>query len=147
MYVKDFQANPSLGKKNAKMPAGWDFDVNEFWIEEYGRVMEKPEFPLSPGRYLVTGGREVTTLLTVDPPNENGEQGWRLEGGDEGVTLYDVTHLPCRSAKYCPKKGLERSPADANIRDFPVRPGAEMPVVNGCKKQDYAVLFVLAVDD
>jgi hypothetical protein len=144
VYFADFKNNPNLGKANAKMRAGWTFDPNDFWIEEYGRVMEKPDFPLSPGRYLVTGAREVTTLLTVDPPKSNGKQSWRLDDG----TLYDVTHLPCRSARYCPRRGEEgkRSPADVNTQDFPVRPGAEMPPVTGCDKQDYAVLFVLAVD-
>ena len=145
VYVRDFQTNPSLGSMNKRMPSGWMFDPNEFWIEEYGRVMEKPDFPVTPGRYIVTGGREATTLLTVDEPNEKGEQGWRLE--DSGVTLYDVTHLPCRSARYIPKKGENRSPADAQWTDFPVTPGGEMPAVEGCDKLDYAVLFVTAVDD
>jgi len=145
VYVQDFQRNPSLGKNgNSKMKAGWEFDPNDFWIEEFGRVMEKPDFPVSPGRYMVTGGRKVTTLLTVDPPDGRGRQAWRLEEG----TLYDVTHLPCRSARYFPKPGQEgkRSPADANWNDFPVRPGADMPSVKGCDKQDYAVLFVVAVE-
>lgn len=145
VYVRDFQADPGLGSANNRMPAGWTYDADEFWIEEYGRVMEKPDFPLAPGRYVVTGGREATALLTVDEPNGEGGQGWRLEGG--GATLYDVTHLPCRSARYRPREGQERSPADANWSDFPVVPGGEMPPVDGCEKLDYAVLFVLAVDD
>ena len=142
VYVKDFQLNQSLGTDNKKMPAGWKYDANEFWIEEFGRVMEPPDFPLTPGRYLVTGAREAITLLTVDPPNEKGEQGWKLDGD---VSLYDVTHLPCRSARYFPKQG--ETPADANWSDFPVTPGGAMPAVKGCSHQDYAVLFVLAVDD
>jgi len=145
VYLKDFQSNPSLGNENARMWAGWKFDPSDFWIEEYGRVMEKPDFPLTPGRYLVTGGRKTKTLLTIDPPNDKGEQGWMFE--DDTVTLYDVTHLPCRSARYIPKSGEKRSPADANWSDFPVIPGGEMPAVQGCNKQDYAVLFVLAVED
>eukprot|EP00584_Thalassiosira_punctigera_P020636 CAMPEP_0172562282 /NCGR_PEP_ID=MMETSP1067-20121228/96353_1 /TAXON_ID=265564 ORGANISM="Thalassiosira punctigera, Strain Tpunct2005C2" /NCGR_SAMPLE_ID=MMETSP1067 /ASSEMBLY_ACC=CAM_ASM_000444 /LENGTH=292 /DNA_ID=CAMNT_0013352481 /DNA_START=32 /DNA_END=910 /DNA_ORIENTATION=+ len=146
VFIKNFQANPSMGSKNARMPSGWVFDPNDFWIEEYGRVMEKPDFPLTPGRYLVTGGREATTLLTVSLPNDRGEQGWKF--GEAGVTLYDVTHLPCRSARYHPNRGEKfRSPADANVSDFPVTPGSEMPAVEGCDKQDYAVLFVIAVDD
>ena len=28
-------------------------------------MMEKPDFPLKAGRYMVTGDREVTTVLTV----------------------------------------------------------------------------------
>ena len=41
---------------------------------------------------MVTGGREVTTMLSIDA-----QGGWKLENG---ATLYDVTHLPCRSARY-----------------------------------------------
>ena len=110
-------------------------------------MMEKPLFPCPPGRYLVTGGRQTTTILTVDPPNKSGKQGWRLDSG----SLFDVTHLPCRSARYTPAKGkasstITVSPSDANEKDFPVQPGADMPPIPGCEKQDYAVLFVLAVD-
>lgn len=98
-----------------------------------GLIMESPDFSLKPGRYLVTGAREVTTGLTVEPDGR-----WKLDKG----TLYDVTHLPCRSARYNPisEKG---SPSSANPRDFPVRPGAEMPPIPGTDKQDYAVLFVI----
>ena len=82
-------------------------------------------------KYWVTGARDVTTQLTV---RENGT--WELEKG----TLYDVTHLPCRSAAY---RGELCKPQSANLKDFPVTPGAEMPKIEGCDKQDYAVLFVL----
>jgi len=144
IYVKDFQSNPSLASSNKRMPAGWKYTSEEFWIEEYGRVMENPDFPLAPGRYVVTGARDVTTLLTVGEPDERGKQSWKLEDG----TLYDVTHLPCRSARYRPIKGEEiRTPADAKWSDYPVVPGGEMPPIEGCNKLDYAVLFVLAVDD
>lgn len=139
-----------LTQFNSKMkqaPAGWKWDPNEFWIEEYGRIMEKPTFPLPPGRYLVTGGRAMTTLLTIDPPNGNErQQRWTLQDG----TLFDVTHLPCRAARYNPDgKGKHNiaSPANAKVSDFPVAPGASMPPIEGCSKQDYAVLFVLAVDN
>lgn len=63
-------------------PAGWTFDKNNWWLEEHGLIMESPYFPLPPGRYLVTGGRLVTTGLTI---TEDGR--WKL---DEG-TLYDVS--------------------------------------------------------
>ena len=71
--------------------------------------------------------------------------GWRFDPTDwwveeHGLTLYDVTHLPCRSAAY---RGGTCEPRNANLNDFPVRPGAEMPKIDGCNKQDYAVLFVL----
>jgi hypothetical protein len=99
---------------------------------DVGLIMESPDFPLKPGRYLVTGARQITTGLTVEA---NGK--WKL---DEG-TLYDVTHLPCRSARYNPTEG--GSPASARLKDFPVKPGAEMPSIPGTAKQDYAVLFVI----
>lgn len=119
---------------NNKAPAGWEFDPDNWWLEEHGLIMEAPEFPLKAGRYLVTGGRMTTTGLTVDA---NGN--WKL---DEG-SLYDVTHLPCRAARYGPIPGEHGSPLTANSSDFPVAPGAIMPSVSGCNKLDYAVLFVV----
>lgn len=98
--------------------------------------MEKPDFPLPAGRYMVTGGREITTVLTI-----TSDGGWSLEEG----TLYDVTHLPCRSARYTPT-AADSSPANAKVSDFPVTPGGSMPAVEGCNKQDYAVVFVVALE-
>ena len=37
------------------------------------------------------------------------------------------------------------SPANVRTKGFPVNPGAAMPVVNGCRKQDYAVLIVVGL--
>ena len=79
---------------------------------------------------LHSGGRGVTTGLTI-----RRDGSWKL---DDGHSLYDVTHLPCRSARY--RGG---SPRDARVSDFPVRPGAVMPSVPGCDKQDYSVLFLV----
>lgn len=116
---------------------GWQFDRDDWWLEEHGLIMEKPDFPLSPGKYMVTGDREVTTVLTVGE-----DHSWSL---DEG-TLHDVTHLPCRSARYHPAPGnTTASPASARRGDFPVTPGAAMPEVPGCTKNDYWVLFVIAL--
>jgi len=110
----------------------------------------------------VTGDREVTTVLTVSP-----DGAWGLEAG----TLHDVTHLPCRSARYTPllKPGgggdgsggasasgggapapaamITGTPADADQRDFPVTPGAAMPDVPGCHREDYWVVFVVAIEE
>jgi hypothetical protein len=136
VFLNDFDAQ--IVQKDGTAPAGWKYDPNDWWLEEHGIIMEAPTFPLKEGRYLVTGGRMVTTGLTIDSDGR-----WKL---DEG-TLYDVTHLPCRSAKYVPKQGYEDAllgtPFAANPRDFPVTPGAVMPEVKGCNKQDYAVLFVV----
>ena len=54
-----------LEARGGVAPAGWTHDPQDWWVEEYGRMMEKPDFPLATGRYLVTGDREVTTVLTV----------------------------------------------------------------------------------
>ena len=121
--------------------AGWTFDQRDWWLEEYGRIMEAPQFPLPSGQYLVTGDREVTTVLTVHPADDGGNQRWEL--GD-GATLYDVTHLGCRSARYTSVDG-SCTPASAPRDAFRVAPGAEMPPVEGCSKQDYAVVFVIGV--
>jgi len=128
-YKKDIQS------RNNKAPVGWQFDPSDWWLEEHGLIMEAPSFPLEKGRYLVTGGRLVTTVLEI---GEGGK--WSLEKGK----LFDVTHLPCRSARYTPQAGVgSGSPLTANEKDFPVKPGAEMPRVDGCDKVDYAVLFVI----
>lgn len=118
-------------------PAKWSYDPNEFWIEEHGLIMEKPDFPLPPGKYKVTGGRETTTILTIA---EDGDT-WKLENG----VLHDVTHLPCRSAKYIPSSEVG-SVTNANPKDFPVTPGAAMPDISGCNRQDYWVVFVIALE-
>lgn len=122
-------------------PAGWRFDPEDWWLEENGLIMEPPEFPIAPGNYLVTGDREVTTVLTIYPDDENGDRRWELA---DDATLYDVTHLGCRSARYT-SPGGSCSPANAPQDAFRVAPGAEMPAVAGCGKQDYAVLFVIGV--
>ena len=128
-------------------PAQWKFDSTDWWLEENGLIMEQPHFPLPPGKYMVTGGREVMTVLTVHPTDKDGDRRWQL---DRGANLYDVTHLRCRSARYTPAAGDNScSPARANKATFPVTPGGLMPAVEGCNKQDYTVLFVigLAVDN
>jgi hypothetical protein len=125
-------------------PAQWKFDGSDWWLEEHGLIMEKPEFPLEPGSYLVTGDREVTTVLTVHPKDGKGAQQWELA---DGATIHDVTHLACRSARYTPAASdrAECSPEKVERSAFPVAPGATMPSVDGCRKQDYAVLFLIGV--
>lgn len=123
-------------------PAKWKFDDGDWWLEEHGLIMESPDFPMSPGKYMVTGDREVTAVLTVHPKDAAGVQRWELS---DGATIYDVTHLACRSARYTPAAPDACSPAKAQSASFPVRPGAAMPPVEGCNKQDYAVLLVIGV--
>ena len=56
------------------------------------------------------------------------------------------THLPCRSARYVvDEEG--GSPVNARREDFPVSPGAEMPNVQGCRKNDHAVLFPTGMEN
>lgn len=123
-------------------PAGWEFSSRDFWIEEHGLLMEAPEIPIVPPtsskgqKFVVTGDREITTILTISPTGE-----WSL---DEG-TLYDVTHLPCRSARYI---GRDSGfiPTLTDLKKFPVKAGATMPPLPSCTATDYAVIFVTAVE-
>lgn len=133
VFLRDFESK--LKSRDNTAPAGWKFDNGDWWLDEHGIIMERPDFPLPPGRYLVSGGRWVTTGLTV-----RNDGSWAL---DEGHTLYEVTHLPCRSARYSPVDRTRYSPQSANLSNFPVQPGAEMPAVEGCTKQDYAVLLLV----
>src|ERR1700674_1005796 len=80
-------------KATGVAPAQWKFDASDWWLEEHGLIMEKPTFPLPAGKYLVTGDRDATTVLTVHPKDKDGNQRWELA---DGATLYDVTHLVCR---------------------------------------------------
>ncbi|MBE0627589.1 MAG: hypothetical protein IH606_22560 [Burkholderiales bacterium] len=124
-------------------PARWKFDGADWWLEEHGLIMEKPQFPIAPGKYLVTGDRAVTSVLTIHPPDGKNAMRWELANG---ARLHDVTHLACRSARYRPAKGSGScTPAQVRKTAFPVAPGAAMPPLDGCVKQDYAVLIVIGV--
>lgn len=124
-------------------PARWRFDSTDWWLEEHGLIMEAPTFPLAPGKYLVTGNRDVTSVLTVHPRGQSGTHRWELANG---ATLHDVTHLGCRSARYTPATAAAScSPATAPRKAFPVAPGGPMPPVEGCNHQDYAVLIVIGL--
>jgi len=132
-----------LKKAGGVAPARWKFDGGDWWLEEHGLIMEKPAFPLPAGRYLVTGGRGKAAVLTIHAEGKDGERRWEL---DNDATLYDVTHLECRSARYRPAAAAGAcSPERARRAAFPVAPGAEMPPVEGCVKQDYAVLIVIGL--
>ncbi|MGE3978302.1 MAG: hypothetical protein AB7F94_12025 [Nitrospira sp.] len=133
----------SLKNSGGIAPARWKFDETDWWLEEHGLIMEQPTVPLPPGKYLVTGARKVTAVLTIHPTDSHGDRRWEL---DQGATLYDVTHMACRSARYTPATvGGSCSPASAKQTAFPVAPGGTMPPVEGCTKQDYAVLIVIGV--
>jgi hypothetical protein len=133
----------SLKEVGGIAPARWQFDETDWWLEEHGLIMEQPTIPLTPGKYLITGARKVTAVLTIHPSDSHGDRRWEL---DQGATLYDVTHIACRSARYTPAMvGGSCSPANAKQTAFPVAPGGAMPPVEGCTKQDYAVLIVIGM--
>jgi len=148
VMLQDYQQE--IVQQNNIAPSGWTFDPQNWWLEEHGLIMESPDpFPLEEGKYLVTGGRTVTTTLTISQESSKDDTvttKWKLEEG----TLYDVTHLPCRSARYQPivagvgdDEDGPGSPGAANPKDFPVTPGAIMPSVPGTQQQDYAVIFIV----
>ena len=141
VWLKNFERH--LVSRDGVAPANWTFDGADWWLDENGIIMEQPMFAIPPGRYMVTGDRETVALLTIHEDDENGVRRWEL---DSDATLYDVTHLPCRSARYTSVAGASCSPANASLADFPVTPGGPMPVIEGCQKQDYAVLFIVAVE-
>ena len=142
VWLKNYKRQ--LVERDGVAPANWTFDEADWWLDENGLIMEKPVFSVPPGKYIVTGDREAVAMLTIHPEDDRGIQRWEL---GNGATLYDVTHLPCRSARYTPlddSRTATCSPATAQRSDFPVTPGGPMPVVEGCRKQDYAVLFIVA---
>ena len=138
------QSFERLKQAGGVAPAGWKLDGPHWWVEEHGLIMEPPVFPVSPGKYLVTGDREATAVLTIHPPDGNGDSRWEL---DDHATLYDVTHLPCRAARYTPTGDGSCFPANVPKTAFPVAPGGAMPRVEGCEKQDYAVVVVIGVPE
>jgi|SaaInl5LU_22_DNA_1037371.scaffolds.fasta_scaffold05371_6 hypothetical protein len=140
VYLDDYD---KLQARGGVAPANWTLNNEDWWLEEHGLIMEAPEFPLTPGFYQVTGGREVEAVLTVHAKASDGSQYWEL---NNNASIYDVTHLRCRSGRYTSTSGNGScSPENAKQSDFPVNPGAEMPAVEGCEKQDYWVLIVTAI--
>lgn len=122
-------------------PGNWKFDEKDWWLDENGLIMQKPVFEMDPGKYVVTGEREVTTILTVHEKDANGIQAWELA---DNAKLHDVTHMPCRSARYTPLNvDGDCSPANADQSKFKVAPGSIMPDVPGCHRLDYSVLIVV----
>ena len=81
----------------------------------------------------------ITDGVTIIDPSGTRHGRWELADG----TLYDVTHLPCRTGVYT---GASCKPTDAMQPAFPVKPGAKMPTFDGCQTEDWAVLFVIGVE-
>lgn len=139
VWIRDFA---QLAENGGVAPDGWRFDADSWWLEEHGLMMEAPSFPLPTGRYVVTGARSVTAVLTVDAPDAQGHQAWALS---DGATLYDVTHLRCRAAVYRPDNGAACNPEATPLHVFPMAPDRAMPAVEGCSKQDFQVLIVIGM--
>jgi hypothetical protein len=138
--IRDYE---KLAAANGVAPEGWQFDRDAWWLEEHGLIMESPTFPLPPGKYVVTGGREVTSVLTVEAPDATGRQAWSLA---DGATIHDVTHLHCRAALYTARNdGRACTPGNTPTQVFPMSLGRAMPAVEGCTKQDYQVLIVIGM--
>ena len=76
----------------------------------------------------------------IGKPDSMGKQTWSLS---DSKTIADVTHGPCRSARYRPdgEKGT-CSPEYADRTAFPLAPGEAPPLVLGCNREKYAVLIV-----
>ncbi len=72
-------------------PSQWKFDAKDWWLEEHGLIMEKPTFPLPPGKYLVTGDRDVTTVLTIHPKDKDGNQRWELSPTARPSTMSPIS--------------------------------------------------------
>ena len=140
VWLRFYQA---LQKAGNIAPAGWRFDIDDWWLDENGLIMKAPEFPIPAGQYYVTNGEENISLLTVEQPDADGKQAWSLS---DDKTISDVTHGPCRSARYTPAGETGTcSPEYADRTAFPLKPGEAPPVVSGCNRESYAVLIVFAV--
>ena len=130
-------------EKTPIAPAGWRFDIDDWWLDENGLIMKAPTFPIPAGQYYVTNGEEHISLLNVEKPDEDRKQAWSLT---HDKTIGNVTHGPCRSARYTPTgESGTCSPKDADQSVFPLKPGDAPPPVNGCNRNNYAVLIVFGV--
>ena len=130
----------TLRKAGNIAPSGWRFNVDDWWLDENGLIMKAPQFPIPARQYYVTNGEEHISLLTVEQADSDGKQAWSLS---DGKTIADVTHGPCRSARYTPEgESGTCSPANANREAFPLKPGEAPPPVLGCNRDQYSVLIV-----
>lgn len=124
-------------------PTGWRLDVDDWWLDENGILMKHPDFPMPPGTFLVTNGEDKAGLLTVEAADASGAQVWSLSGE---TVIADVTHGPCRSARYSPiGDSGSCSPASVDQSIFPLPLGAQPPEVPGCNRLEYAVLIVIGI--
>ena len=142
VWLRDFEkleANGGVG------PKGWQFNRDDWWLDENGLLMMSPNFPMPSGRFLVTNAIDNVAMLTVAAPDADGKQSWELS---DGRTLYDITHQKCRSARYRPtSEGADCTPANAQKSAFPLSPGEDPPSVADCDRLVYAVPIIYAVEE
>ena len=92
---------------------------------------------------MVTNAVDNISVLTVENPDVDGNQFWRLSWGR---TLGEITHLKCRSARFRPlAKGGDCSPKLADQSAFPLQPDQDPPEVANCSREVYAVPIIFAV--
>ncbi len=140
VWLKYYQL---LRKVGGIGPTGWRFNIDDWWLDENGLIMKAPDFPMASGQYYVTNGEHHISLLTVNAPDENGQQTWSLS---DDKTIANVTHGPCRSARYTPEETAAAcTPENADRSVFPLKPGESPPDVTACHKKEYAVLIVFGV--
>ena len=133
----------TLQKAGNFAPAGWRFDIDDWWLDENGLIMKAPEFPIPAGQYFITNGEEHFSLLTIEDPDAEGKQSWSLS---DDKKLANVTHGPCRSARYTPEgESGTCSPEYADRYAFPLKPRESPPLVSGCTRKNYAVLIVIGI--
>ncbi len=140
VWLRFYQA---LQKAGNIAPAGWRFDIDDWWLDENGLIMKAPEFPILAGQYFVTDGEEHFSLLTIEQSDAEGKQAWSLS---DDMTLANVTHGPCRSSRYTPEgESGTCSPKYVDRSAFPLKPRESPPLVSGCNRKNYAVLIVIGV--
>ena len=123
-------------------PGGWGFDLDDWWLDENGILMEPPEFPMPAGAFYVTNGEGSYALLTVSDADDGGHKAWSLNR----LNIGGVTHGPCRAGRYSPVGATGTCAPDIiDQAIFPLPLGAEPPAVRGCNMVEYEVLIIFGV--
>lgn len=131
-----------LQQMGGRGPGGWGFDIDDWWLDENGILMEPPKFPMPTGQFYVTNGEGSYALLTVEEADEAGHKAWSLDR----LAIADVTHGPCRSGRYRPVgEAGTCSPERADREAFPLPLGDQPIEVEGCDMKVYEVLIIFGL--